>query len=241
MCLSAHYLRKQSSIEKEEEEEEEEAEGEGKGEEEEEGGGERDGEGKGEGTREGTREGEREGEGAEGDGSTSRQLMVDEEQETLRQHTFLQGVGGRVSSEVESTAMSSWPRAAQITSEEEGRAEVSCEKPLDGEVRDHDVTSICLEGGEEEEEEEEGEEGEGDGVELVRRVSGDEDRGRSNRRRRSSVLFSYLSRRGSFSHSLSRCHGGSHGWWKMKRGGEERGRRKGRERETREEGGGGGV
>ena len=129
--------------------------------------------------------------------------MVDEEQEvdlgTLRQHTFLQGVGGLVSSEVESTTMSSCARAAQITSEEEGTTEVSCEKPLDGEVRDLDVTSICLEGGEEEEKEEEGE---GDGVELVRRVSGDEDRGRLNRRRRSSVLFAYLSRRGSFSHSF---------------------------------------
>ena len=81
--------------------------------------------------------------------------------------------------------------------------EMAGDKPseyaLEGAVTDVDMTSMSLETVAEEEEEEEEE---GDGVVLVRRESGDKDRGRSNRRRRSSVLFAYLGRRGSFSPSF---------------------------------------
>ena len=80
--------------------------------------------------------------------------------------------------------------------------EMAGDKPseyaLEGAVTDVDMTSMSLETVPEEEEEEEG----GDGVVLVRRESGDKDRGRSNRRRRSSVLFAYLGRRDSFSPSF---------------------------------------
>ena len=78
--------------------------------------------------------------------------------------------------------------------------EMAGDKPseytLEGAVTDVDMTSMSLETVTEEEEEE------GDRVVLVRRESGDKDRGRSNRRRRSSVLFAYLGRRGSFSPSF---------------------------------------
>ena len=195
---------------------------------------------------------EEEGEGGrnrEGEGGRGREGEGEEEE------------GGRASHLLKVEASINKDQEVDLDSACAGRSaskEMSGDKPseyaLEGAVTDVDMTSMSLETvtDEKEEEEEEGEEEgegegeekgeeEGDGVELVRRGSATKDRGRSNRRRRSSVLFAYLGRRGSFSPSFIKLPRRQS--WRVadveRRGGEEEEEEEGEEEEEEEMGRGG--